>query len=163
VSFAVAPSVFEDPYALTSLDVTIDEEDRWLTCGIDSIGRILLIVWTERSERARLFLLDTLFPGRDTNMRKREERGYDLSKASQGALVRVPKNKTRITIRIDQDILDWFWKKVDDAGGGNYQTLMNDALRQYVESEREPLETTLRRVIREEHQRAVARLKRKSA
>jgi hypothetical protein len=39
---------------------------------------------------------------------------------------------------------------VNDAGGGNYQTLLNDALRDYVQSEAEPLEDTLRKVIREE-------------
>jgi len=39
---------------------------------------------------------------------------------------------------------------VHDAGGGNYQTLLNDALRHYIQSETEPLEETLRKVIREE-------------
>lgn len=75
---------------------------------------------------------------------------YDFQKAKRGAVVPVPKGKTRITIRLDDDVLAWFRRQVDEAGGGNYQTLINDALRQHVERAREPLEETLRRVIREE-------------
>ena len=62
----------------------------------------------------------------------------------------IPKGKTRITIRIDDDVLDWFREQVDRAGGGNYQSLMNQALRHYIREAGEPLEATLRRVIREE-------------
>jgi len=40
--------------------------------------------------------------------------------------------------------------QVHDAGGENYQTLLNDALRLHIQSEAEPLEDTLRKVIREE-------------
>ena len=75
---------------------------------------------------------------------------YDFSKATRGALVPTPPGKTRITIRIDDDILQWFKDQVHAAAGGNYQTLLNAALREHVEHEREPLEKTLRRVIREE-------------
>jgi len=75
---------------------------------------------------------------------------YDFSKGKRGAIESVPKGKTRITIRIDDDILEWFRKKVNRAGGGNYQTLINLALREYVQRSREPLEDTLRRVLREE-------------
>ena len=60
---------------------------------------------------------------------------------------------TRITIRIDTDILEWFRRQVHAAGGGNYQTLMNEALRDHVERRAENLEDTLRRVVREEVQR----------
>ncbi len=75
---------------------------------------------------------------------------YDFSKGKRGAIVRVPPGKSRITIRLDEDILDWFRGQVNAAGGGNYQTLINDALRQYTEQRQELLEDTLRRVIREE-------------
>jgi BrnA antitoxin of type II toxin-antitoxin system len=54
-------------------------------------------------------------------------------------------------IRLDKDILDWFRNQVERACGGNYQTLMNNALRAFIEGERQPtLEQTLRKVIREE-------------
>ena len=59
-------------------------------------------------------------------------------------------NKVRITIRLDADIVKWFKDEVRRAGGGSYQALLNTALRQYIESQKEPLEDTLRRVIREE-------------
>jgi uncharacterized protein (DUF4415 family) len=83
-------------------------------------------------------------------MSKAMKREYDFSKGKRGAILSVPKGKTRITIRLDSDILDWFREQVDAAGGGNYQTLINDALRQHIRRAHEPLETTLRRVIREE-------------
>ena len=69
-------------------------------------------------------------------------------------MIPVPKGKTRVTIRLDEDVIEWFRRQVDAAGGGNYQTLMNDALREFIVRSREPLESTLRRVIREEIRRA---------
>ncbi len=75
---------------------------------------------------------------------------YDFSKGKRGAVVRAPKGKTRITIRIDDDILEWFRGEVDAAGGGSYQTLINDALRDYLKQQQQPLEELLRRVVREE-------------
>ncbi len=82
------------------------------------------------------------------------KREYDFSKGKRGAVVPVPAGKTRVTIRLDNDILDWFRDRVDEAGGGNYQTLINRALRDSIQQQREPLESTLRRVIREEIRRA---------
>jgi len=75
---------------------------------------------------------------------------YDFSKATRGAIVPLPPGKTRVTIRLDDEVLDWFRAVVNEAGGGNYQSLINQALRDFVQSQREPLEKTLRRVIREE-------------
>lgn len=75
----------------------------------------------------------------------------DFSRAKRGAVVSVPKGKTRITIRIDDDILNWFRDQVNAAGGGNYQTMINNVLREYIESrDVVSIEKTLRRVIREE-------------
>jgi hypothetical protein len=59
--------------------------------------------------------------------------------------------KTRITIRLDDDLLRWFRAQVRSSSG-SYQTLINVSLRDYIA--REPLEATLRRVIREELARA---------
>ena len=69
-------------------------------------------------------------------------------------MVAVPAGKTRVTIRLDEDVLNWFRDEVDKAGGGNYQTLINLALRDFVSQSQEHLENTLRRVIREELKRA---------
>ena len=79
---------------------------------------------------------------------------YNFRKGKRGPVVRVPPGKTRVTIRLDDDVLEWFRDQVDKAGGGNYQTLMNQALREYLHRAREPLESTLRRVIREEMRHA---------
>lgn len=75
---------------------------------------------------------------------------YDFSRAKQGTVLPAEKGKTRITIRVDSDILDWFREQVVEAGGGNYQTMINNALREHVRERKEPIEKTLRRVIREE-------------
>ena len=74
----------------------------------------------------------------------------DFSKGKRGAVAKASPNKIRITIRLDGDIIEYFKKQVHDAGGGNYQTLLNDALRNHIQSKTEPLEDTLRKVIREE-------------
>ncbi len=75
---------------------------------------------------------------------------YDFSNGQRGPIDQLPPGKTRITIRLDDDIITWFREQVNAAGGGNYQTLMNNALRHYIQQQQEPLEATLRRVVREE-------------
>ena len=75
---------------------------------------------------------------------------YDFSRGRRGAIEPTPPGKTRITIRIDNEILEWFRREADAMGGGNYQTLINEALRQYITQQKEPIEEILRRVVREE-------------
>ena len=75
---------------------------------------------------------------------------YDFSEGRRGPVVRARGGKTRITIRIDDDILDWFRGQAHAAGGGSYQTLINSALRVHIEAGEESIEETLRRVIHEE-------------
>lgn len=75
---------------------------------------------------------------------------YDFSNGKRGPVVATPPGKARTTIRLDRDVIEWFKARVDEAGGGNYQTLINQALREYMTQSREPLEETLRRVVREE-------------
>ena len=75
---------------------------------------------------------------------------YDFSKGRRGAVLSSSGNKVRITIRLDRDIIDWFRSKVEERGVGNYQTLLNDALRTYMQQQEEPIEEVLRRIVREE-------------
>jgi len=75
-------------------------------------------------------------------------------RSGRGPVIPVSRGKTRITIRLDEDVITWFRTQVEKAGGGNYQSLINDALRQHIAQAREPLEETLRRVVREEIRRA---------
>ncbi len=77
---------------------------------------------------------------------------YDFSNAKRGAVIPSSPGKTRITIRIDTDLLNWFREQVEIADGGSYQTLINDALREHVQNRDGVLEKTLRRVIHEELQ-----------
>ena len=79
---------------------------------------------------------------------------YDFSKGKRGAVLPCSGKKARITIRLDLDIIDWFRSKVEEQGGGNYQTMLNDALRAYIERQEKPIEEILRRVVREELQAA---------
>jgi uncharacterized protein (DUF4415 family) len=71
----------------------------------------------------------------------------DFSQSTRGAIIKT--SKQRITIRVDPDIIEWFRDRVQ--GGGNYQTLINEALREHIERQSgADLEATLRRVLREE-------------
>lgn len=74
---------------------------------------------------------------------------YDFSKGKRGAAIPTP-GKTRITIRIDDDILEWFREQIRKACRGSYQTMMNDALRAYMTSKDGHAEELFRKVIREE-------------
>ena len=78
------------------------------------------------------------------------KREYDFSRAIRGPVLSLPPGKTRITIRIDDDVLRWFREQVHAAGGGSYQSLVNAALREHIERRDQGLEDTLRVVIREE-------------
>ena len=85
---------------------------------------------------------------------------YNFSKGKRGAIVPVTTGKTRITIRLDDEVLEWFRAQVHAAGGGNYQSLINLALREHMKKSAEPLEETLRRILREEFHGEPARLSR---
>jgi uncharacterized protein (DUF4415 family) len=79
---------------------------------------------------------------------------YDFSKGKRGRIAPAEteqRGKTRITIRLDDDLVDHFLKEAERSGGSaGYQTLINDALRQYVEGKAPKFEDTLRRIVREE-------------
>ena len=82
-------------------------------------------------------------------------KNYDFSNAKKAkdvpALARLQKaneGKERITIRLDAEVLTWFRDQV--KGGGNYQSLINDALRAHISDREGTLERTLRKIIREE-------------
>jgi uncharacterized protein (DUF4415 family) len=59
-------------------------------------------------------------------------RNIDFSRAKRGAVVKSEPGKTKISIRLDNVVLEYFRNLVDTAGGGNYQTLINEALLEYV-------------------------------
>ena len=75
---------------------------------------------------------------------------YDFRRGKRGPVLKPAPGKTRITIRIDDDVLEWFRGQAHAAGGGSYQAMINAALRDFIATREEPLKTTLRTVIREE-------------
>ncbi len=75
---------------------------------------------------------------------------YDFSHGKRGAVVPMPPGKERITIRLDTDILEWFRKMANAQGGGNYQTMINQVLREYIGGQHVQVEELVRRAIREE-------------
>ena len=78
---------------------------------------------------------------------------YDFSQGKRGAVVQT-KGKTRITMYVDNEILDAFRSLSEETGRG-YQTMINEVLRDYVNRAKSPVdEDTLRRVLREELHRA---------
>ena len=74
---------------------------------------------------------------------------YDFSKGKRGAVI-PQKGKTRISIFIDNAVLDGFRARAEKAGTG-YQTMMNDALRKYLSETDQPVtERALRQILRQE-------------
>jgi uncharacterized protein (DUF4415 family) len=76
------------------------------------------------------------------------KREYDFSKGRRGPVIPPEPGKTRITIRLDNKVLDYFHKQVHEMGGGNYQTLINDALLEHIQ--RGGIEAAVRRAVRQE-------------
>ena len=83
-------------------------------------------------------------------MKKRDEmlEEYDFSEGDRGPLI-AQKGKTRITIFIDTDVLEWFRDQAEREGRG-YQTAINQALRNYIEQDRRPIQDIVREVVRKE-------------
>jgi uncharacterized protein (DUF4415 family) len=75
-------------------------------------------------------------------------RDIDFSGARRGAVVKIEPGKTKISIRLDNTVLEYFRDLVNKAGGGNYQTLINDALLEHVH--RQSTLDVVRQAVREE-------------
>ena len=74
-------------------------------------------------------------------------RDIDFSRAKRGSVVKPEPGKTKISIRLDNAVLEHFRDLVDKAGGGNYQTLINDALLEHIQ--RRSTLDAVRQVVRE--------------
>ena len=75
-------------------------------------------------------------------------RDIDFSKAKRGPVIASAPGKTKISIRVNNTVLDYFRDQVERAGMGNYQTLMNDALVTFIQQH--SVIEAVRRVVREE-------------
>lgn len=126
VGLAEAVTVLEDDFALTRDDPDAGDEPRFVTLGVRNLAR-------------------------GNSMKKvvaEKYRDIDFSRARRGVVVKPEPGKTKISIRIDNTVLEYFRNLVDKAGGGNYQTLMNDALLEFVH--RRSTLDAVRQVVREE-------------
>lgn len=70
---------------------------------------------------------------------------YDFSEARRGPVVPMQAGRTRITISVDNDVLDWFRGRVHEMGGGDYRDLMNAVLREAVRGAARPADRTPQR------------------
>jgi uncharacterized protein (DUF4415 family) len=73
---------------------------------------------------------------------------YDFSKGKRGPVI-PQKGKTRITIFIDTDILEWFRGEAEREGRG-YQTAINQALRNYIKQDKRPIQDIIKEAVRKE-------------
>ena len=75
-------------------------------------------------------------------------RDIDFSSAKRGPVIPIEAGKTKISIRIDNAVIDYFRGQVEQANSGNYQTLMNDALVAFIQQK--SVIDAVRQVVREE-------------
>ena len=83
-------------------------------------------------------------------MKKKDEmlKEYDFSKGKRGPVL-PHRGKTRITIFIDTDILEWFRDEAEREGRG-YQTEINQALRNYIKQDKRSIQEIIRETVRKE-------------
>jgi uncharacterized protein (DUF4415 family) len=152
VSFSEASTIFSDDFALTREDPDASGEQRFVTLGLSDTGNLLVVVYTYRRRASS----GSSRPGRPTagrgwsmkNITPEPYRDIDFSQAKQGPVVKAEPGKTKISIRLDNSVIESFRALVDQAGGGNYQTLINDALVAYLHQQ--TVLDAVRQVVREE-------------
>ena len=129
-------------------------EERYVTFGMDANGRVLAVSYALRGNIHSDNFGTESHPTRASPIRgqKNMKREYDLSKGRRGAVVPLPPEKVRITIRLDREIVNHFRDQVRKAHRGNYQTLINDALRDHLRrpSIAQQVGAEVRSVLREE-------------
>ena len=74
----------------------------------------------------------------------------EFKNAKRGPVILPDPSKVRITIRLDPEVIDHFKEEVSAAGGGNYQTLINNVLKDYIEGKEKGLDRKIRKIVREE-------------
>jgi uncharacterized protein (DUF4415 family) len=134
-------------------DTAAQGEQRLIIIGMDHLWQLLVVVYTERNNKIRLISTAQPLVQRNTAMKTE----HDFSQGKRGAVA--PKTgKNRITIYIDDDMLETF-RQLGDAASKGYQATMNEALQQYLDKAKTPIallepkainEETLRRIIQEE-------------
>jgi uncharacterized DUF497 family protein len=148
VSLSEGDGVLSDPLAVTIEDESAEGEQRFVTLGANTFGKLMVVVWTPRDEDVRIISVRKPTPRerRKEGIMKKE---YNFSKGKRGAVI--PQvGKTRITIYLDDGVLERFKAQSQKTGKG-YQTLINDALNSYLGLTAKPVtEEMVRKIVREE-------------
>jgi uncharacterized DUF497 family protein/uncharacterized protein (DUF4415 family) len=163
IEFSYATDVLEDEYALTREDPHAQGGQRFVSVGMDGLAgctRWYTPVAVSASgsfpHAGRPGATESSMSANDRDDDIAEE--YDFSQARRGPVIPPRSGKTRITIRPENDLLQWFHERVEAQGGGSYQALINQALRAYIVQQsgltEAKLEALLRRIIRDELQHA---------
>jgi uncharacterized protein (DUF4415 family) len=122
-------------------------------CTKRTHNRVVAFEWDEESKAGLNFRKHGVRIPEAIPVRTMKDR-CNFSKGKRGRVLPPepePEGKTRITIRLDQDIVDRFFQMAEESGGAaGYQTLINAALREYLDGKAPRFEDTLRRIIREE-------------
>jgi uncharacterized DUF497 family protein len=145
VFFSDVEPVFYDPNAISFEDKESRGEARYIVVGLDSLSRLVVVVYTYRDNIIRV-----IPRGRQVNLSKKYmKKEYDFSEGKRGAVVKT-RGKTRITIHLDNEVIEAFRARAEESRRG-YQTLINEALREYLANASKPVDSkTLRRILREE-------------
>ena len=124
----------------------------FVTLGLSNLGNLLVVVYAYREpDIIRVISAWKANKRQGYSMKKvvaEKYRNIDFSRAKRGAVVKPEPGKTKISIRLDNAVLEYFRSLVDTAGGGNYQTLINYALLEYVH--RRSTLDVVRQAVREE-------------
>lgn len=155
VDFSDAAVALEDEYALT-VAFYENEEQRYKTLAASSVLGVLLIIHPSMTVRRFGSLVrERPTVARDSGTTKVYLPMTDEFKnARRGPVIPPDPSKVRITIRLDPEVINYFKDEVSAAGGGNYQTLMNNVLRDYVEGKEKGLDRRIRKIVREELKKA---------
>jgi uncharacterized protein len=152
VSFAEAATVLTDDYALTREDDDAIGEQRFVALGMSATGAMLVVVYTHRERDIyRLISSWKQTSRKGSSMKKVAAEPYrdiDFSNAKRGPVIPMEPGKTKISIRLDNAVIEYFRAQVERAGAGNYQTLLNDALVAFIQ-QRSVIDA-VRQVVREE-------------
>lgn len=143
VSFAHAEQALRDQRSATMEDPDAEDEARFVTLGMDAAGEYWW--WYGRRAGNSPASFPQERPARARWMDMRDE--YDFSRAQRGAVIASP-GKTRITIMIDDDVIEAFRARAEAEGCG-YQTAINAALRAALDADNAPVTVAvLRRELR---------------
>ncbi len=152
VAFAEAATVLTDDYALTREGPDAVGERRFASLGMSATGALRVLGYTHREPNTwRVISSWKANKPQSSNMKNVAAEPYrqiDFSRAKRGAVIPSEPGKSKISIRIDNVVIDHFRAQVERAGAGNYQTLMNDALLAFIQQR--TVIDAVRQVVREE-------------